>query len=83
MVAQLQQTIKVAGYAIPNPVELPATWNANAPKGGNNDSRTIIAMGRLVQQKGFDLLLDAFHVLPRGFRVVFESAGTRLSQRST
>lgn len=60
MVAQLQQTIKVAGYAIPNPVELPATWNANAPKGGNNDSRTIIAMGRLVQQKGFDLLLDAF-----------------------
>jgi GalNAc-alpha-(1->4)-GalNAc-alpha-(1->3)-diNAcBac-PP-undecaprenol alpha-1,4-N-acetyl-D-galactosaminyltransferase len=60
MVAQLQQTIKVAGYAIPNPVELPVTWNANAPKGGNNDSRTIIAMGRLVPQKGFDLLLQAF-----------------------
>lgn len=60
MVAQLQKSIKVAGYAIPNPVELPAPWNSNTQKGGNKNSRTVIAMGRLVPQKGFDLLLEAF-----------------------
>jgi GalNAc-alpha-(1->4)-GalNAc-alpha-(1->3)-diNAcBac-PP-undecaprenol alpha-1,4-N-acetyl-D-galactosaminyltransferase len=65
MVALLQQKIKVAGYAIPNAVELPATGNAGAPKGGAANSRTAIAMGRLVPQKGFDLLLQAFALLAR------------------
>ncbi len=60
MVTQMQQSIKVRGYAIPNPVELPATWSADRLKDRNKNSHTIIAMGRLVPQKGFDLLLEAF-----------------------
>jgi glycosyltransferase involved in cell wall biosynthesis len=60
MVALLQQKIKVAGYAIPNAVELPATANPGAAKGGDANARTTVAMGRLVPQKGFDLLLEAF-----------------------
>ncbi|HEX4604467.1 MAG TPA: glycosyltransferase family 4 protein [Candidatus Angelobacter sp.] len=60
MLVQLQGKIKVRGHAIPNPVEIPATLNSNSPKGGSADSRTLVAMGRLVPQKGFDLLLEAF-----------------------
>jgi glycosyltransferase involved in cell wall biosynthesis len=60
MVSQLRQTIKIRGYAIPNPVELPAAFASASPKGGGTNARTIIAMGRLVPQKGFDLLLQAF-----------------------
>jgi GalNAc-alpha-(1->4)-GalNAc-alpha-(1->3)-diNAcBac-PP-undecaprenol alpha-1,4-N-acetyl-D-galactosaminyltransferase len=60
MVAQLQLKIKVPGYAIPNPVELPRSLTSDRPKGGDVNSRRIIAMGRLVPQKGFDLLLRAF-----------------------
>lgn len=63
IVAQLQQSIQVRGYAIPNPVELPDTWNANMLRGGNDGSRALIAMGRLVPQKGFDLLLKAFALI--------------------
>jgi GalNAc-alpha-(1->4)-GalNAc-alpha-(1->3)-diNAcBac-PP-undecaprenol alpha-1,4-N-acetyl-D-galactosaminyltransferase len=60
MVSQLHETIKTPGYAIPNPVELPTTLASDSPKGGDTNARTIIAMGRLVPQKGFDLLLQAF-----------------------
>jgi GalNAc-alpha-(1->4)-GalNAc-alpha-(1->3)-diNAcBac-PP-undecaprenol alpha-1,4-N-acetyl-D-galactosaminyltransferase len=60
MVSQLHETIKTPGYAIPNPVELPATLASASPKGEDTNTRTIIAMGRLVPQKGFDLLLQAF-----------------------
>lgn len=60
MVALLQQKIKVAGYAIPNAVELPPAGNDGVPKCDAVNSRKIIAMGRLVPQKGFDLLLEAF-----------------------
>lgn len=45
----------VKGWVIPNPVP-PALARAGRRPGG----RTIGAVGRLVPQKGFDLLLDAF-----------------------
>src|SRR5580765_112968 len=60
MLELLQREIKVAGYAIPNAVMLPATVNPSTPKGGGANARTVIAMGRLVPQKGFDLLQEAF-----------------------
>lgn len=41
-------------WVIPNPVELPHAWEE---KRGNH---TLVAVGRLVPQKGFDLLLQAF-----------------------
>lgn len=41
-------------WIIPNPVELPADWHENR---GNH---ALVAVGRLVPQKGFDLLLQAF-----------------------
>lgn len=41
-------------WVIPNPVELPEAWQE---KRGNH---TLVAVGRLVPQKGFDLLLQAF-----------------------
>jgi glycosyltransferase involved in cell wall biosynthesis len=58
MVAQVHRQIRIAGYAIPNPVSLPLI--AGNHERGNTKARTIVAMGRLVPQKGFDLLLDAF-----------------------
>ena len=60
MVEQLRQTIKVPGYAIPNPVELPSSFSAETQTPASPGARTIIGMGRLVPQKGFDLLLEAF-----------------------
>jgi glycosyltransferase involved in cell wall biosynthesis len=60
MITQLQQEMKVTGYAIPNPVEMPAALTSMIPKDGSTNSHTVIAMGRLVPQKGFDLLLEAF-----------------------
>ena len=49
------QRLKEQGRVIPNPVELPATMEQRKPKGP-----TLIAVGRLEQQKGFDLLLIAY-----------------------
>lgn len=60
MVTQLRQKMKVTGYAIPNPVEMPVPSKPAGPKDGSTNSHTVIAMGRLVPQKGFDLLLEAF-----------------------
>jgi glycosyltransferase involved in cell wall biosynthesis len=61
MVDMLQQKIKIVGYAIPNPVALPATVTADPVRDlGRITERTAVAMGRLVPQKGLDLLLDAF-----------------------
>ncbi|HWS17172.1 MAG TPA: glycosyltransferase family 4 protein, partial [Candidatus Elarobacter sp.] len=60
MAALFQQEIKVAAYTIPNPVEPPPASYLDKPKGGNSDARTIIAMGRLAPEKGFDFLLEAF-----------------------
>lgn len=47
--------MNVRGWVIPNPAPPPIHA---AP--GKSDGRTIGAVGRLVPQKGFDLLIDAF-----------------------
>jgi GalNAc-alpha-(1->4)-GalNAc-alpha-(1->3)-diNAcBac-PP-undecaprenol alpha-1,4-N-acetyl-D-galactosaminyltransferase len=61
VLAWLQQRIKIRGYVIPNPVQaVPARARAGSPAEENRKSRIVIAMGRLSQEKGFDLLLQAF-----------------------
>lgn len=50
----LPAAVRARGQVIPNPVDLPP------PPPRSGDSRTLVAVGRLVDQKGFDLLLPAF-----------------------
>ena len=47
-----------AVYVIPNPVaeQFLGTWNANPKESGHS----VVAMGRMGREKGFDLLLKAF-----------------------
>ena len=49
------EKLKEQGQVIPNPVDLPATIERREPGGLG-----LIAVGRLDQQKGFDLLLHAY-----------------------
>src|SRR5262249_38216695 len=51
---------KVRGCVIPNPFPLPGRV---ARLGQSKSGRVIMAMGRLVHQKGFDLLLKAFSMV--------------------
>ena len=50
----LPAALRTRGCVIPNPVDLPSP----PPRAG--EGRTLVAVGRLVDQKGFDLLLPAF-----------------------
>jgi glycosyltransferase involved in cell wall biosynthesis len=50
----LPAALRTRGSVIPNPVDLPSP----PPRAG--EGRTLVAVGRLVDQKGFDLLLPAF-----------------------
>ncbi len=50
----LPASIRRRGRVIPNPVDLPPR------AAGRGDGRTLVAVGRLDEQKGFDLLLPAF-----------------------
>jgi glycosyltransferase involved in cell wall biosynthesis len=50
----LPAALRTRGRVIPNPVDLPPP----PPRAG--EGRTLVAVGRLVDQKGFDLLLPAF-----------------------
>jgi len=52
----LQPSIRI----IPNPVDLPSAELLAQKRGGADDSKTIIGIGRLSEQKGFDLLIRAF-----------------------
>jgi glycosyltransferase involved in cell wall biosynthesis len=52
--------LRPRGRVIPNPVDLPAGWRER------RGSNVLAAVGRLVPQKGFDLLLPAFaEIAPR------------------
>ncbi len=56
-----QSRINVRGRVIPNPVALPPDSPCSSQKDGRSEDRHIVVgMGRLVEQKGFDLLLAAF-----------------------
>ena len=61
----LQQRIKARGYVIPNPVKIGPVHARVAPP-ADGGQKTVIAMGRLSREKGFDLLLEAFsRIAPR------------------
>jgi glycosyltransferase involved in cell wall biosynthesis len=50
----------VNGCVIPNPASVPAGADGGALIRGSNQGNTVVAMGRLSFEKGFDLLLSAF-----------------------
>lgn len=55
------ERMRPRGRVIPNPVDLPEGWRER--RGGN----VLAAVGRLVPQKGFDLLLEAFAAIAPAF----------------
>ena len=55
----VQHRVHINGRVIPNPVVAPMA-RTGAERGAGAQAPTIVAMGRLVPQKGFDLLLQAF-----------------------
>lgn len=56
VLASFPAIVRQRGEVIPNPVALP-------PSPVRSDSRTLVAVGRLTPQKGFDLLLHAFSAI--------------------
>lgn len=54
-----QQRIPVTGKVIPNPVCLPPEFRS-LPKWSETQKQVLVAAGRFVPEKGFDLLLQAF-----------------------
>lgn len=59
--AGFQAMIKVQGIAIPNPVVVPT--GVKCCQCAHPNSHILVAMGRLIPEKGFDLLLEAFALI--------------------
>ncbi|HYG66951.1 MAG TPA: glycosyltransferase family 4 protein [Anaeromyxobacteraceae bacterium] len=62
-VAAWARTHSARVHVIPNFVERPAR---TADPGASTGPRTVVAMGRLAREKGFDLLIEAFGRVSRG-----------------
>lgn len=60
MAALLEKRFRVRGRGIPNLVEVPAPVGSAKAVAQTRKNYASVAIGRLVPQKGFDLLLDAF-----------------------
>ncbi|NVN43795.1 glycosyltransferase [Asaia siamensis] len=58
-----RETREIVGCAHVDVVPLPALWDEGRPCPVPEGSATILAAGRLVPIKGFDLLINAFHVV--------------------
>jgi GalNAc-alpha-(1->4)-GalNAc-alpha-(1->3)-diNAcBac-PP-undecaprenol alpha-1,4-N-acetyl-D-galactosaminyltransferase len=59
VVRWLRKRFQVPVYAIPNPVPS-VPFSSQAERKKTTSQRTMIAVGRLTHEKGFDLLLEAF-----------------------
>lgn len=60
MMEWLQRKTGVKACVIPNPIDLPQSPSPRDRSPGDGTGRMVIGMGRLVPEKGFDLLLQAF-----------------------
>jgi GalNAc-alpha-(1->4)-GalNAc-alpha-(1->3)-diNAcBac-PP-undecaprenol alpha-1,4-N-acetyl-D-galactosaminyltransferase len=59
-VARFRSITGLDGVAIPNPIDVPTGFAHGSQRADRSPGYVLIGMGRLVPQKGFDLLLNAF-----------------------
>jgi glycosyltransferase involved in cell wall biosynthesis len=67
---------------LPNPVDIPRIRNFSSPPPASSSTPQLLAIGRLVPEKGFDLLLNAFAALPEPFHsaeLIIAGSGPQLS----
>lgn len=57
--AQFPESLRARSWVIPNPVNIPVSGPEIPPR-HESTRKALVAVGRLVPQKGFDLLLQAF-----------------------
>ncbi|MEN2427761.1 glycosyltransferase [Chromobacterium vaccinii] len=64
----------------PGLILAPAIGKAEQPKASRADEKIVLAVGRLVPYKGFEVLVDAARDLPSGCRVVIVGGGERRAE---